>query len=329
MKAIQFERFGGPEVLELVDVAVPEVGPDQLLVKVASAGVNLADTLIRENRYAFAPPLPSIPGSEVAGVVERVGKSVSGFSAGERVIAPLFAINIQFGGYAEYVVVDAEWAVRIPQTVTFDVAVALSVQGLAAYYLVSDRALKNKTVMVSAAAGGVGSLLVQLVKKAGAKTVIAAASSDEKRAYTKSIGADATIDYTRPDWTEALLQATDGVGPDVIFESVGGDVMRQALQALAPRGEIVIYGALNIQDFSLGIPELLGMIFKNQSLSGFATAPLLTPENLARSLNELFAMVAAGELQVKIGGSYPLEKVAEAHAALQSRGTIGKIVLQP
>ncbi|MFG1266102.1 quinone oxidoreductase family protein [Xanthobacter aminoxidans] len=329
MKAVQITRFGGPEVLELVELPLPVVAPGQLLVKVGAAGVNFAETLMRENRYALTPPLPSVLGSEVAGIVDTVGAGVTGFAPGERVIAPLFAANVYFGGYAEYVAIDARWAVPVPDAVAWDAALALTVQGLSALHLVRGRPLDNKTVLVSAAAGGVGSLLVQLAKRAGARRVIAAASTEEKRAFALSLGADAAVDYTQADWLDALRQAGGDQGPDVIFESTGGSVTTACLQALAPRGEVIIYGSLNIQEFHIGVPELLGLIFNNQSVTGFALAPLLTPQNLRADLEELFALNVSGALQVKIGGSYPLAQAADAHKVLQSRGTIGKIVLLP
>lgn len=329
MKAIQITRFGGPDVLETINLAAPEAGVGQLLVKVRAAGVNFAETLMRENRYAITPPLPSILGSEVAGTVEAMGQGVEGFTCGQRVVAPLFATGVFFGGYAEYAVIDASWAAPLPEAISFETAVALTVQGLSALHLVNGRALSGKAALVSAAGGGVGSLLVQLARRAGARRVIAAASTAEKRAFALSLGADAAIDYTQANWLDSLRQATDGAGPDIVFESTGGSVTMASLQALAPHGEIVIYGSLNIQEFHLGVPELLGLIFKNQSLTGFAVAPLLNPDALRAGLEELFALVASGTLKVRIGGVYPLDQAAEAHAALQNRGVIGKLVLRP
>jgi NADPH2:quinone reductase len=219
--------------------------------------------------------------------------------------------------------------VPLPDAVSFEIATALMIQGLTALYLPKQVSPAGKTVLINAAAGGVGSLLVQLAKRSGAKTLIAAASSQEKLAFARSLGADVGVDYTKPDWVDAVRAATGGVGPDIIYESVGGDITMQSLTALAPGGELVIYGALNIQRFALGVPELVNLIFKNQSLTGFALPTLLTAEGLKTGLSELYPLAASGELKVTIGGTYPLERAAEAHRALEGRGTTGKLVLVP
>jgi NADPH2:quinone reductase len=326
MKAVQISRFGGPEVLEVVEVPTPIPAAGQLLVRLRSIGVNLADTLTRMDRYAVTPPLPAILGAEAAGVVEAVGSDVRGFSAGQRVAVPLFANN-SLGAYAEFAVIDAALAVPLPETISFDQAAALMIQGLTALYLTRQVPPKGKTVLVNAAAGGVGSLLVQLAKRAGAGTVIAGASSQQKLKFACSLGADAGVNYTEQAWAEELRRITGGNGPDIIYESVGHEVTRASLAALAPLGQIVIYGALNIQDFQLGVPELLGLIFKNQSLTGFAFAPLLSAEKLRAGLVELFHLAAKGELKVMIGGHYPLACASDAHRALEGRATTGKLVL--
>jgi len=326
MKAVQISRFGGPEVFKVVQVPTPIPTTGQLLVRLRAIGVNLADTLTRMDRYAVTPPLPAILGAEAAGVVEAVGADVDGFSVGQRVAAPLFASN-SLGAYAEFVVIDAGLAVPLPDTISFDQAVALMIQGLTALYLTRQAPPKGKTVLINAAAGGVGSLLMQLAKGAGARTVIAGASSAEKLDFACSLGADVGVNYTAPNWTEELRRVTGGHGPDIIYESVGHEVTTASLAALAPLGQIVIYGALNIQNFQLGVPELLGLIFNNQSLTSFAFAPLLGPEGLRSGLSELFDLVTKGDLVVTIGGRYPLAQVSEAHRALEGRGTTGKLVL--
>jgi NADPH:quinone reductase len=301
MKAVQISRFGGPEVLEIVELPTPSPEAGQLLVRVGASGVNLADALTRQDRYAVTPPLPAVLGAEAAGVVEALGAGARGFAIGQRVAAPLFANN-SLGAYAEFVVIDASLAMR-------------------------QAPPKGKTVLINAAAGGVGSLLVQLAKRAGARLVIAGASTQAKLDFARSLGADGGVNYTKSDWTEELRRITDGNGPDIIYESVGGEVTAASLAALAPLGQIVIYGALNIQSFQLGVPELLGLIFKNQSLTGFAFAPLLTPEGLRSGLAELFDLVTGGEVAVTIGGRYPLTQASNAHGALEGRGTTGKLIL--
>lgn len=329
MQVIQLTRFGGPEVLQLAQLPTPVPGPGEILVRVRAAGVNFAETLMRVDRYAMTPPLPSVPGVEAAGEIVAIGPDVGGLDLGARVAAPLFAAGLHFGGYADHVVVPAELAVLLPDGLSFEDATALMIQGLTAAHLVKQGPPAGKTVLVNAAAGGVGSILVQLARRAGAKTIVAAASSDDKLAFARSLGADIGIDYTRPDWTTALRAALGGEGPDIIYESVGGAITTASLAALAPLGRIIVYGALNIQQFALGVPDLLGLIFKNQSLTGFALAPLLTPASLRAELGALFGLAARGELRVTIGGSYPLERVGEAHQALEQRATMGKLVLLP
>jgi NADPH2:quinone reductase len=328
MKTVQINRFGGPEVLEAVEIPTPVPGAGQLLVRIHAIGINFADTLMRANRYAMTPPLPAILGSEAAGVVAALGPDVDGFAIGQRVAAPLFAAD-RMGAYAEFIAIDASLAVPLPDAVSFEQAAALLNQGLTALYLTRQAPPKGKTVMVSAAAGGVGSILVQLAKRAGARRVIAAASTSAKLDFAMSLGADAGVNYTSADWTEELRRVTEGVGPDIIYESVGGDVTGACLATLAPKGQIVIYGALNIQSFQLGVPELLGLIFKNQSLTGFAFIPLLTPADMRSGLAALFELVTRNELVVTIGGRYSLAEASKAHGALEGRGTTGKLILTP
>ncbi len=328
MKAVVLRRFGGPDVLETIDLPSPMPGPGEVRIRVRAAGVNFAETLMRENRYALTPPLPAVLGSEVAGEVEAVGAGVA-VALGTRVVAPLFAAGLFFGGYAEEVIAPAEWSVPIPDGLDFDTATALTVQGTTAALLIERAPVAGKTVLVDAAAGGVGSLLLQLARRAGAKRVIAAAGSAEKRAFALSLGADAAVDYGAADWSEAVRTANGGAGPDVIFDSVGGRVTEDCLALLAPLGQMVIFGALNIRSFGLGVPELMRLIFANQSVTGFAAAPLLTPEKCRAIMAELFARVIAGDLAVTIGGVHPLAEAGAAHAALEGRRTIGKIVLRP
>ncbi len=329
MRAVALRRFGGPEVLEVVMQPTPEPGFGQVRVQVKAAGVNLSHALLRQNRYAITPDLPTVLGDEVAGVIDAIGPGVEGLRVGTRVAGPLFAGGTIAGGYAEYALIAAELVVPLPDALRFDEALALMVQGLTALYLTRQASPRNRTVLVNAAAGGVGSLLVQQARREGARRIIAGVSSDAKADFAREMGADAVVNYSSPGWMDAARAATDGAGPDLIYESVGGDITGQCLQVLAPGGELVIYGALNIQQFQLGVPELLGLIFRNQSITGFAVAPLLTPETLRAGLSELFAAAVRGELRVTIGGSYPLERTADAHRALESRGTRGKLVLVP
>ena len=217
MRQVQYSRFGGPEVLETIERPTPRPGRGQALVRVRAVGVNFFDTLMRQNRYAVTPALPAIPGNEAAGVVEALGEGVSAIEVGARVAVPLFATGVSVGGYADYQIADANLLVPLPDTVTFEAATALMIQGLTALVLVKVIPPAGKSVLINAAAGGVGSLLVQLAKRAGAKTVIAAASSRDKLDFARSMGADAGVDYTQPGWIDAVRSASGGNGPDLIY----------------------------------------------------------------------------------------------------------------
>jgi NADPH:quinone reductase len=329
MRAVQMSRFGGPEVFQIVEVPPPRPAAGEVLVKVGVAGVNFAETSMRQNKFMVTPTLPAILGSEVAGTVEAIGPGVTGITPGTRVAAPLFASGVRSGGYSEYIVIKADFAIPLPDDIEFQTAVALLVQGMTALYLTRQIPVKGKTVLVNSAAGGVGYMLVQLAKRGGAKLVIGAASTGEKLAFVASVGADVTVNYSEAGWSDAVRAATGGNGPDVIYEAAGYEVWRASLAMLAPFGHIAVYGSNNIKEFNLGPAELMGLIGKNQSLTGFNSGGFLSPANLRSGLAELFAMVRRGELVAKIGGAYPLEQTGEAHRALEGRRTMGKVVLVP
>jgi NADPH:quinone reductase len=326
MKAVQLSRTGTPDVLETVDMPTPAPDAGEVLVRVRAAGVNFFEALVRQGRYAEAPPLPIVPGVEVAGVVEALGEGADPALLGARVAVPLFAAGRGSGGYAEYVAVDCAYAFRIPDSLSFEDAVALLVQGLTALFLIRRSSPEGKTVLVTAAGGGVGSLLVQLAQRAGATTVVAAAGSADKLALARKLGADLAVDYTQPDWARQVASLTEGRGIDTIYETVGGALTHAALEVLAPEGELV-FGAVG--RFELGKSQLEAMLLANQSLKGFALLPLLTPSALAGGLSELFALASTGKLAVVQGGRYPLDEAAQAHHALESRRTSGKVVLVP
>ena len=326
MKAVQFSRFGGPEVLETVEQPTPRPGPGEVLVRVRAAGVNYFETLLRRNLYAVTPELPMTPGVEVAGEIEAIGEGGDVTLIGARVAVPMFAIGRPAGGYAEYVAVEAGSVVKLPDGLSFEHAVALLVQGLSALHLVRCSPPRGRTVLVTAAAGGVGSLLLQLARRAGAERVIAVAGGPEKLEAARRLGADLGVDYGEPGWAARVHDTTGGAGADIVYDTVGGAVTKACLDALAPRGELV-FGALG--RFELGAAELEGMILQNQSLKGFALLPLLTPEGLRADLAELFALAASDALTVRQGGRYRLDQAAEAHRALESRRSTGKIVLVP
>ncbi len=326
MKAIEFRQFGSPDVLKLVDVPTPSPGKGEALVRARAIGVNYFEVLMRQDRYTMTPELPMVPGVELAGVVEAVGEGVRPSLLGSRVAVPMFAQGRGSGGYAEFVTVDATTLVPIPDGLSFEPAVALMIQGLTALHLVRQNPPKNKTLLVSAASGGVGSLLVQLARNGSARAIVAVASSEEKLELARSLGADLGANYAQPDWPATLKAALRGGGIDIVYDFVGGEFTGTAIDLLAPGGELV-FGALG--RFTLSAKQMETMFSQNQVLRGFALLPLLDPVGLRTDLADLFSRAEEGTLKVTIGGRFSLQEAEDAHRAIESRQTTGKIVLAP
>lgn len=315
MKAIRIHELGGAENLSLDEVEKPVPQPDEVLIKTVVAGINYADTMLRAGTYFFRPPLPFIPGFEIAGTIDEVGSEVKNRQTGQRVLARMGG-----GGYAEYAAAKANQIVPIPDDLDFETAVALFVQGLTALGLLKNLQA-GQTILIHAAAGGVGQLLVQLAKLKGAK-VIGTASSPEKLEKITNLGADFAINYTEADWTERVLEVTDGRGADLIIEMVGGELGSQNVKCLATGGTMIIYGAASAQDFSI---SAFGLMAKNQTVKGY-TLYGETSSTLAAFTKELIEHITSGRLNVMVQ-KFPLDQAAEAHRAIESRKTMGKIVL--
>lgn len=313
MKAIQIEEFGGPELLKPVEVPDPEPSGGEVVVDVARSGMNFADTHAIRNDYLAEQTLPLIPGGEVSGTTPD----------GRRVAAIL-----QSGGYAQKVAVPEPWLVPLPDEVSDDQAAALLLQGLTAHSLLHFCAHveEGETVVVEAAAGGTGTLAVQLAKRAGAK-VIALASSDEKRALAERLGAEATADSRADDLREAILDANGGERVDVVLH-MSGTGFEPELKALGMLGRIVVFGNAARHPNEVATNYLLRT---SKSVLGFWLAPLIVRRRdlVARVIGELLGAVAAGELEVVIGGVYPLSEAARAHTEMQERRTTGKLLLDP
>ena len=312
MKAIQIEEFGGPEVLQHVDVPDPEPGDGEVVVEVARSGVNFADTHATKNDYLAEQTLPLIPGGEVSGKI------------GDRRVAAMLGN----GGYAQKVAVPEAWVVPVPDEVDDDQAAGLLLQGITAHMLLNYTAHieKGETVVVEAAAGGTGSLAVQLAKRAGAK-VIALASTDEKRALAERLGADATADSRADDLTEAIAEANGGEKVDVVLH-MSGTGFEAELKALGPLGRIVVFGNAARHPNTVETNYLLQT---SKSVLGFWLVPIIVQkrELVASVIGELLGAVAKGELEVVIGEVYPLSEAARAHEDIAGRRSTGKLLLDP
>ncbi|MGB3635833.1 MAG: zinc-binding dehydrogenase [Rubrobacteraceae bacterium] len=323
MKAIRMHEPGEPEVLKLEEVDTPEAGPGEVLVRVALAGVNYADTGVRRGMFhgPDAAAMPMTPGFEVSGMVEKLGEGVEGFEEGARVVAVLGT-----GGYAEYAAVPVDSLVEIPDGVDYLQATALLVQGITAYGVLHDsaRVQPGESVLVQAAAGGVGTLAVQLAKLAGAETVVGTASTVEKRNLAESLGADRTVDYTRDGWVEEVLEAAGGWGVDVVLESVGGEAGGQTYGCLAPLGRLVTFGAAGGE--GLAPPDMWQLNMQGQTVSGYG-GPWIRPGAAEEAREKISNYLPSGELKVVEGPSFGLEKAAEAHRAVEGRATVGKVTL--
>ena len=320
MRAIRVEEFGGPDVLKMVDAPEPEPGEGQVLIKVSRAGINYADTMARQDTYVEPQKLPFTPGVEVAGTVER---AADGLEAGQRVV------GFVSGAYAEYAVGPAATCVPLPDGADEEQALAVLLQGLTAWHILktSARLEEGESVVVHAAAGGVGSLAVQLAKRFGAGRVIATASSEEKRRLASDLGADAVVDSRADDLTGALKEANGGEDVDVVLEMAGGRVFDQSLEALAPFGRLVTYGAASGEGNQVSSFDLLG---HSRAVVGFYLFHALGNEaQTARPLEQMFEMVASGDLRPVVGGTYPLSEASRAHEEMQGRGTSGKLLLDP
>jgi len=313
VKAIQIEEFGGPEKLKHVDVPDPEPGDGQVIVDVARAGMNFADTHAIRNDYLAEQTLPLIPGAEVSGTTPD-GRRVAGL--------------ISNGGYAQKVAVPEPWLVPLPDEVSDDQAAGLLLQGLTAHALLHYCAhvREGETVVVEAAGGGTGSLAVQLAKRAGAK-VIALASSDEKRELCTRLGADATADSRTDDLKAAILEANGGEKVDVVLH-MSGTGCEAELHALGMLGRIVCFG--NAARHPNQVPTNY-LLQTSKSVLGFWLVALVAQRrDLIQSMTaELLGMVASGDLEVVIGNTYPLSEAARAHTEMQERRTSGKQLLDP
>ena len=313
MKAIQLEEFSGPEAMRYVEVPDPVPGDGDVVVEVSRVGVNFADTHVTRNDYLAKHELPLIPGAEVAGTTPD----------GRRVAAMLTK-----GGYAQRVAVPEELLAPIPDGVSDDQAAGVLLQGLTAHALIHRCAQlgSGETVVVEAAAGGTGSLAVQLAKRAGAR-VIGLASSPEKRDLVERLGADAAIDSRAEDMKEAILAANDGAPVNAVLQMSGGAAFEAQLRTLAPFGRMVTFGIASREENEVRTGHLMR---HSRTVVGFWLMHLFAdPPGVARAVGELFAAVESGDLEIVIGAVHPLSEARRAHDDLAARRTQGKLLLDP
>ena len=322
MKAILFDRVGGPEVLRVGEAPLPEVARGTVLIKNHAIGVNFADILFRQGTYLSKPSFPDTPGLEAAGVIEAIGPSVEHLKVGMRVAA------IGTKTYAEYSLVKAAQAIPLPSMMSFEKGAAFPIQALTAYHLVqtAHHTTAGQTVLVHSAAGGVGGLAVQVAKAAGAR-VIGTVSDSGKTGLAKENGADLVVNYATQDFAAEALRFTDGKGVDLILDAVGEPTVEKGLGCLAPLGHLIIYGLAG------GSPapfKLLNLLGKSHTVSGFALYTILAmPEKMLEGIFHSFKLMHEGKLKLRIGKTYPMAQAAEAHRFMEARQSTGKLILIP
>jgi NADPH:quinone reductase len=322
MKAIQIQKTGGPEALTLVDLPVPKPKANEAVVKIAAIGVNFIDVYFREGRYPSA--LPFVDGQEAAGTVTEVGSEVKTVKPGDRV-----AYTGVIGAYAEYAAVPADRLVHVPDKITDQQAAAAMLQGMTAHYLVNSTypLKKGETALIHAAAGGVGLLLVQMARSIGARA-IGTVGTEDKAKLAREAGAEEVIVYTQQDFEVETNRLTENKGVHVVYDGVGKSTFEKGLNVLRPRGYMVLFGGAS------GAVPPFDPIALSQKGSLFLTRPSLihyiaTRNELEQRSSDIFNMIIAGKLKLRIGHVYKLEEVQQAHRDLEGRKTTGKILLVP
>jgi NADPH2:quinone reductase len=320
MKAIRVAEVGGPEVLQYVDIDVPEPGTGEVLVRIEAIGVNFIDVYHRTGLYKM--PLPFTPGSEAAGIVERVGASVDDVTAGDRV-----AYAMVRGAYAEYAIAPAQMLVPLPDSIDTKTAAAAMLQGMTAHYLAMSvhPIAAGETVLIQAAAGGVGALLVQIAKMLGAR--VFGTASTKHLEIAAEAGCDVVIDYTKDDFEAIVMSETDGKGCNAVYDSVGRTTFDKSLNCCGLRATLGLFG----QSSGVVPPFDPSRLAKN---GVFLTRPTLghyihTREELLERAGDLFEWIGSGRLKLRIDREVPLRDAADAHRALEARETTGKVLLIP
>ena len=330
MKAVQITRTGGPEVLKYVELPTPRPGPDEALVKAHAIGVCMPETLVRKGAYQWMPPLPLIPGIEMSGTVVEVGAAVRGLSVGQPVFVSAREFKERAGCYAEYLAARADTLYPLPEGTDLDQAAGLSNYQVAWHLLnTALQGFRFESVLVLAAAGGVGTALVQLAKAAG-KRVVGVTSAPGRAAFARAQGADEIIDRKREDIVEGVKRATGGRGVELVLDSTGGAGMMRLFDCLAPFGLLLLYGRLEGPpkgDLHAAMvkPPIRSLAFRHFTMHTLDDAPELR----ARATRELVALLASGAIRVPIYERVPLAEAARAHRLFESGEVMGKLIMKP
>lgn len=326
MRAIQVRRYGGPEELVEWELGTPEPGPGEALVRISHAGVNFTDIYTRQGVYRYSQTYrnqpPFVPGMEATGVVDAVGEGVGNIVPGDRV-----AYCLSLGAYAEYAVVPAWRLVRVPEGLDSTVAVSLMLQGCTAHYLTHSLfALESGQVcLVHAAAGGVGQLLLQLARLRGAQA-IATVGNEEKASIARELGADPVIRYREQKFDEAVLEATDGRGVDVVYDGVGRSTFSGSLRSLRTRGTLALFGGASgaVESVTpLDLAEAGSLFFTRPHMADY----MASSEEIAWRAGDMFRFAIQGDIKVRIDRQFPLFRAGEAHRVMEQGGTRGKLLL--
>lgn len=321
---VTVDRFGGPGVLKVIDVAMASPGPDQILIRVEAAGMLYGDIMRRTNRYLTETPLPYSPGTEVAGTIEEIGDMVIALNLGDRVLC-----RVASGGYSQYALAEASQAIPLPEGIGFAEATALLVQGVTAYLLTHDVATLNcKSVFIESVAGGVGMQMAQMAKASGATIVVGSASSEEKRQFARDNGVDLVVSSIDQGWSEQIMEVTSGRGIDVGYESSGAS-FAELLGCMSSFGTVVKFGRGVDENQSVDPSVFVG---RNQTLHGFYLPGYFDAEHrhlIDTAMSYLIDAVASGVLKVEVSRRYSLQNAPLAHQAIEERRTMGKVVLEP
>ncbi|MFD4173229.1 MULTISPECIES: quinone oxidoreductase family protein [Streptomyces] len=325
MRIVRHHAFGAPDVLRVEEAPRPEPGAGQVLIRTEAVGVNFAECQRRQGIPVGGPAtLPGSPGGDVAGVVEALGEGVSEVSVGDRVVT-----GAPFDAYAEYVVARADWLFPVPESIDAAQATSMPIPAQTAYHVIATaaRLARGESMLITAAAGGIGHLLVQLGKALGAGRVIAAAGSAAKLDFVRGLGADVAINYTDEDWDEQVRAATDGRGADVVLETVGGDILRRSVGLIAPFGRMVVYGTAGGELPAVEIAD----IFDNRTVMGFSMWGVMAhrPQEMADGAKALLDLVGSGRVSPVIHARIPLDRAGAAHALMEARSQLGRVVLVP